>query len=147
MTWRVPSLSLGDEAIQLFEERARRVKPDFTITDDDEAAAVTEICKRLDGMPFAIELAAARVRALSLTEILDSLHDRFRLLTGGRAQGGAASTEPRSFGGLVARAADRTRTHPVSSTRRRSWAGSTFDAAQEVCGGGAAVRGIRSWTS
>ncbi len=44
---------------------------------------VTEICRRLDGMPLAIELAAARVRALSLTEILDSLHDRFRLLTGG----------------------------------------------------------------
>ena len=46
-------------------------------------AAVTEICRRLDGMPLAIELAAARVRALSLTEIVDSLHDRFRLLTGG----------------------------------------------------------------
>ena len=45
--------------------------------------AVTEICRRLDGMPLAIELAAARVRALSLAEILDSLHDRFRLLTGG----------------------------------------------------------------
>ena len=56
--------------------------PDFTVTDDN-AAAVTEICRRLDGMPLAIELAAARVRALSLAEILDSLHDRFRLLTGG----------------------------------------------------------------
>ena len=44
---------------------------------------MTEICRRLDGMPLAIELAAARVRALSLDEILDSLHDRFRLLTGG----------------------------------------------------------------
>ena len=44
---------------------------------------MTEICRRLDGLPLAIELAAARVRALSLTEILDSLHDRFRLLTGG----------------------------------------------------------------
>ena len=42
-----------------------------------------EICRRLDGVPLAIELAAARVRALSLTEIVDSLHDRFRLLTGG----------------------------------------------------------------
>ena len=50
---------------------------------DDNAAVVTEICRRLDGMPLAIELAAARVRALSLAEILDSLHDRFRLLTGG----------------------------------------------------------------
>ena len=82
VTWRVPSLSLADEAIELFTDRARRVRPDFTVTDDN-AAAVTEICRRLDGMPLAIELAAARVRALSLTEILDSLHDRFRLLTGG----------------------------------------------------------------
>ena len=43
----------------------------------------SEICQRLDGMPLAIELAAARIRALSLVEIVDSLHDRFRLLTGG----------------------------------------------------------------
>ena len=82
VTWRVPSLSFGDEAVLLFTDRARRVKPDFVVADDD-AAILTEICKRLDGMPLAIELAAARVRALSLTEILDSLHDRFRLLTGG----------------------------------------------------------------
>ena len=82
VTWRVPSLSLADEAIELFTDRARRARPDFRVTDDN-AAAVTEICRRLDGMPLAIELAAARVRALSLTEILDSLHDRFRLLTGG----------------------------------------------------------------
>ena len=57
-------------------------RPDFAVNDDN-AAAVAEICRRLDGMPLAIELAAARVRALSLTEIVDSLHDRFRLLTGG----------------------------------------------------------------
>ena len=57
-------------------------RPDFDVTDDN-AATVTEICRRLDGMPLAIELAAARVRALSLDEIVASLHDRFRLLTGG----------------------------------------------------------------
>ncbi len=50
---------------------------------DENAAAVTEICRRLDGMPLAIELAAARRRALSTAEIRDSLQDRFRLLTGG----------------------------------------------------------------
>ena len=82
VTWRVRSLSLADEAIELFTDRARHVRPDFHLTDDN-TTAVTEICRRLDGMPLAIELAAARIRALSLTEILDSLHDRFRLLTGG----------------------------------------------------------------
>ena len=82
VSWRVPSLSLADEAIELFTDRARRVRPDFAVSDDN-AAVVTEICRRLDGLPLAIELAAARVRALSLLEIVDSLHDRFRLLTGG----------------------------------------------------------------
>ena len=82
LSWRVPSLPLADKAIELFSDRARRARPDFAI-DDDNIATVTEICRRLDGVPLAIELAAARVRALSLTEILDSLHDRFRLLTGG----------------------------------------------------------------
>lgn len=80
--WRVPSLSLTDEALELFTDRARHARTDFTITHEN-AATVTEICRRLDGVPLAIELAAARVRALSLAEILDSLHDRFRLLTGG----------------------------------------------------------------
>ena len=80
--WRVPSLSLADEAIELFTDRARQVRPDFRLTDDN-AATAAEICRRLDGMPLAIELAAARVRVLSLTEIRDGLHDRFRLLTGG----------------------------------------------------------------
>src|SRR6185312_9274918 len=82
VTFLVPSLSLADEAIELFADRARRVRPDFTVADAN-TSAVTEICSRLDGMPLAIELAAARVRALSLDEIVGSLHDRFRLLTGG----------------------------------------------------------------
>ena len=82
VSWRVPSLSLADEAIELFADRARHARPAFAVGDDN-VAVVGEICARLDGLPLAIELAAARVRALSLTEILDSLHDRFRLLTGG----------------------------------------------------------------
>ncbi len=75
VSWRVPSLSLTDEAIELFRDRARRTKPEFRITADN-AETVTEICRRLDGLPLAIELAAARIRALSPPEILDSLHDR-----------------------------------------------------------------------
>ena len=81
VSYRVPSLSVSDEAIELFSHRARLVRPDFRLAD--ETAAVTEICTRLDGMPLAIELAAARVRALSPAEIVDGLRDRFRLLTGG----------------------------------------------------------------
>jgi predicted ATPase/class 3 adenylate cyclase/DNA-binding CsgD family transcriptional regulator len=81
--WRVPSLSVDDEAVELFADRARRARSDFVMTDEN-LNAVQEICRRLDGMPLAIELAAARVRALSLEEIAGSLHDRFRLLTGGR---------------------------------------------------------------
>ncbi|WP_232065215.1 LuxR family transcriptional regulator [Mycobacterium cookii] len=81
-SWRLPSLSLPDEAIELFIDRARQARADFAVTDEN-SAVIGEICTRLDGLPLAIELAAARVRALSVTEILDSLHDRFRLLTGG----------------------------------------------------------------
>jgi predicted ATPase/DNA-binding CsgD family transcriptional regulator len=82
VSWRVPSMSLADEALELFADRARRARPDFRLTADN-SARVAEICTRLDGLPLAIELAATRVRAMSLTEIIDSLHDRFRLLTGG----------------------------------------------------------------
>jgi predicted ATPase/class 3 adenylate cyclase/DNA-binding CsgD family transcriptional regulator len=82
VSWRVPSLSLADEAIELFIDRARHARPDLVV-DGDDTAAVVEICTRLDGLPLAIELAAARVRALTLAEILDGLHDRFRLLTAG----------------------------------------------------------------
>ena len=82
VSWRVPSLSLADEAVELFADRARRTKPEFRVTTDN-SETVSEICGRLDGLPLAIELAAARVRALSPAEILHSLHDQFRLLTGG----------------------------------------------------------------
>jgi predicted ATPase/class 3 adenylate cyclase len=89
----VPSLSVPDpatlgpgelpqyDAIQLFVERAMAAAPGFRITDAN-AAAVTQICRRLDGVPLAIELAAARVRALPVEQIAARLDDRFRLLTG-----------------------------------------------------------------
>ncbi len=82
LTWRVPSLSIGDDAVELFVDRARRIRPDLSLTPE-QTTTVTEICRRLDGMPLAIELAAARTRTLSLTQILDSLRSSFRLLTGG----------------------------------------------------------------
>jgi predicted ATPase/class 3 adenylate cyclase/DNA-binding CsgD family transcriptional regulator len=82
LTWRVPSLSADGEAVALFVDRARRTRPDFGLTEDN-SSTITEICRRLDGMPLAIELAAARTRTLSLTQIADSLHHNFRLLAGG----------------------------------------------------------------
>ncbi len=94
-TYRVPSLSQPDpkqrhtpasvatfEAVQLFTDRALLARTDFQVTDQN-ASTVASICFRLDGIPLAIELAAARVRSLSADEINSKLDERFRLLTGG----------------------------------------------------------------
>ncbi|HVU90777.1 MAG TPA: BTAD domain-containing putative transcriptional regulator, partial [Jatrophihabitans sp.] len=69
-------------AVRLFADRAAAVRPGFEVRDDD-VATVVEIVRRLDGLPLAIELAAARLRSLPLEEISSRLSDRFRLLTGG----------------------------------------------------------------
>lgn len=87
-SWRVPSLGLSDdgredEAVRLFVDRAAAARSDF-VPNADDIETVAEICRRLDGIPLAIELAAARVRHLSVAQITDRLDDRFRLLTGGR---------------------------------------------------------------
>ena len=76
----VPPLR-GDEAVELFAERARAVRPGFELTG--HRPAVAEICARLDGLPLAIELAAARVKVLSPSKLLERLDDRLALLTGG----------------------------------------------------------------
>lgn len=73
----------GSAAVGLFVERATAVKPDFELRSSD-IAAVAEVCRRLDGIPLAIELAAARVVAMAPGEIAGLLDERFRLLTGGR---------------------------------------------------------------
>ena len=72
-------------AAELFMERARAVAPDFVINDQSDH--LSEICRRLDGIPLAIELAAARIRAMSPAQIRARLDDRFRLLTGGPRHG------------------------------------------------------------
>ncbi|MGW1255862.1 ATP-binding protein [Streptomyces sp. NPDC002513] len=72
----------GNPAVALFADRAAAVLPGFAVTESD-AAAVAELVRRLDGLPFAIELAAARIRSLTPQEILERLTDRFALLTGG----------------------------------------------------------------
>jgi predicted ATPase/DNA-binding SARP family transcriptional activator len=79
--WLVPPLASA-EAVQLFVERARATLPSFALTSAN-TDAVTEICRRLDGIPLAIELAAARVRVLSPEQIARRLDDAFRLLTTG----------------------------------------------------------------
>jgi predicted ATPase/class 3 adenylate cyclase len=95
VAWRVPSLATPDphrlpgietltqyEAVQLFVERAQSVLPGFTLTNAN-APALAQVCARLDGIPLAIELAAARLRVLTVEQIAARLDDRFRLLTGG----------------------------------------------------------------
>ena len=85
MTFRLPSLAVDDAmapAIALFVERANAASDAFSLTDEN-ASTVVEICRRLDGIPLAIELAAARVKILSPQQLRERLDERFRLLTGG----------------------------------------------------------------
>ncbi|WP_285504709.1 BTAD domain-containing putative transcriptional regulator [Actinokineospora sp. NBRC 105648] len=72
----------GTEAVRLFADRAESAAPGFRV-DGDHAATVAEICRRLDGLPLALELAAARLRSMTVGQIAERLDDRFRLLTGG----------------------------------------------------------------
>jgi predicted ATPase/DNA-binding SARP family transcriptional activator len=94
VAWRVPPLSLpvpestsvedlsGSDAVALFCERARSAQPGFGLSPAN-TAAVTQICRRLDGIPLALELAAARIRVLGAQDLARRLDQRFRLLTGG----------------------------------------------------------------
>lgn len=79
--WLVPPMA-STEAVQLFVERAQATAPGFSMTNAN-SSAIVEICRRLDGIPLAIELAAARVRVLSPEQIAQRLDDAFRLLTTG----------------------------------------------------------------
>lgn len=144
--WRVPSLAVPDpsrlppldrlaryEGVQLFVERAMAAVPSFLLTDE-EAAPVARICERLDGIPLAIELAAARMKALSASQIAGRLDDLFRLLTVG-----SRTALPRQ---QTLRATLDWSYDLLSETERRLFArlsvfagGWTLEAAEAVCGG------------
>ncbi len=86
--WPVPSLDMragaGSAAATLFIDRAQAVSPGVSLTAQDEADVAVEICRRLDGIPLAIELAASRMMSMTVSEVRDRLDDRFRLLVGSR---------------------------------------------------------------
>jgi predicted ATPase/DNA-binding SARP family transcriptional activator len=130
--WLVPPLA-SDEAVQLFVERACAALPAFAITDAN-AAAVAEICRRLDGIPLAIELAAARVRVLPAEQIAGRLDDAFRLLSAGSRTAlprhrTLRATMDWSYALLAAR-------EQVLLRRLAIFAGTfTLDAAEMVCAG------------
>jgi predicted ATPase/DNA-binding SARP family transcriptional activator len=128
---------LDYDAVQLLVDRARAVRPGFTVTDEN-AAAVARICRVLDGMPLAIELAAGRIRSMSVAQLSERLDDRFRVLTGG-----SRTALPRH---QTLRAAVDWSWDLLSDTERvllRRMAiftgGATLEAAQRVCADDAVV--------
>jgi predicted ATPase/class 3 adenylate cyclase len=86
--WLVPSLDVGagidSAAVELFVERARSVASRFALSNADDGAVVVDICRRLDGIPLAIELAASRMASMTASDVRDRLDHRFRLLVGSR---------------------------------------------------------------
>lgn len=147
ISWRVPSLTLPEEpelpsidalesfeAVRLFLDRATRARPNFKITNEN-AVAVVEICQQLDGIPLAIELAAARVRALSAEQIVTGLMDRFHFLTGG---GRTALPRQKTLQASIEWSYDLL-TEPEKTILRRLAVfagGFSLDAAEAVCSGG-----------
>ena len=121
------------DAVQLFVERAAAVRPDFRLTEQN-AELVGRLCWRLDGVPLAIELAAARVKLVPLEQILTRLDDRFKLLTGGSR---AALPRQQTLGALIDWSYDLL-TEPERILFRRLSVfivGRTLEMAEEVCSG------------
>jgi predicted ATPase len=144
--WRVPSLSLpalsasltldvltDSEAVRLFIDRAAKVRPGFAVNARN-AQAIAQVCHDLDGIPLAIELAAARVRVLSPDQIAAGLGDRFRLLTGGaRSAMARQQTLRASVDWSYRLLSDQER---VLFRRLATFTGGwTFDAVEHVCAG------------
>ncbi|HVS49039.1 MAG TPA: tetratricopeptide repeat protein [Candidatus Dormibacteraeota bacterium] len=121
------------EAISLFVDRCSSYQPAFALTQEN-AADIVRICRRLDGVPLALELAAARVRVLSVAQVAKRLDDRFRLLTGG---GRTAVARQQTLRALIDWSYDLL-TEPERVLLRRlsifvrGW---TFEAAEAVCAG------------
>jgi len=146
--FNVPSLSLPDpkrasdiaalqqnEAVRLFCDRAEASQPRFGLTREN-ASAIAQICNRLDGIPLALELAAARVRVLSPEQIATRLDDRFRLLTGGSR---AALPRQQTLRALIDWSYDLL-TEPERTLLRRLavfLSGWPLEAAESICVGGA----------
>ena len=144
--WRVPSMSLPadaqrgsvealrqSDAVRLFLDRARQVRPDFEITGAN-APAIAHICEELGGIPLAIELAAARVRALASQQIAHRLGDRFHLLTGGSR---TAMPRHQTLQASIDWSYELLSKGERALLRRLSvfTGGWTLDAAEQVCGG------------
>jgi predicted ATPase/class 3 adenylate cyclase/DNA-binding CsgD family transcriptional regulator len=133
LAWRVPSLD-RESGVQLFIDRAVLVRPGF-IFDDAETEFVARICERLDGLPLAIELAAARTRMMRPAAVAAALEDRFRLLTGG---GRTAQPRQQTLEASVAWSHDLLEEPERALLRRLSVfnGGFTLDTAEAVCADG-----------
>lgn len=120
------------EAVQLFIDRAQLQKPGFTL-NEKEAPAIAELCARLEGIPLALELAAARMRSMSLQDINKRLNDRFKLLTGG---GRVLMERQQTLRALVAWSYDMLQDSDQRLLERLSVFAGGFDleAAEAVCG-------------
>jgi predicted ATPase/DNA-binding SARP family transcriptional activator len=132
--WLVPPL-MGLDAVQLFVERAQSTLPSFTRTDAN-VETLQEICRRLDGIPLAIELAAARIRVLSPEQIAERLNDAFRLLTAGSR---TALPRHRTLRGTMDWSYALLTEREQTLLRRLSVFAGTFslEAAEDVCSGDA----------
>ncbi|MCE7000014.1 winged helix-turn-helix domain-containing protein [Saccharothrix sp. S26] len=131
--WAVPPLDLSD-AVTLFAARAAAAAPGFAVTPDNEPV-VEAICRRLDGLPLAVELAATRVRGLGVTALLDRLDDRFRLLATGHRD---APARQRTLRAMIDWSWDLLGDAERIVLRRLSVHvdGCALDAAEAVCAGG-----------
>ena len=130
--WLVPPLEIT-ESMQLFVERAQAAQPSFTLNPSNHAA-VQEICKRLDGIPLAIELAAARIKVLSPEQIAERLSDAFKLLVAGSR---TALPRHRTLRGTMDWSYGLLNDREQILLRRLAVfrSGFTLDAAEAVCGG------------